>query len=61
MAFAVTHSALPAWTAHLETSGVQIEGTSNWKRSGHSHYFRDPDGCLLEFAATPGLWPSVEL
>ena len=57
MAFAITHAALPKWAAHLEASGVQIEGRSNWKRGGHSLYFRDPDGNLLEVAATPGLWP----
>lgn len=57
MAFAVTHAALPEWAAHLEASGIQIEGTSNWKRGGQSLYFRDPDGNLLEVAATPGLWP----
>ena len=57
MAFAITHAALPAWRAHLEASGIQIEGSSYWKRGGHSLYFRDPDGNLLEVAATPGLWP----
>ena len=57
IAFAITHDALPAWRAHLEASAVPIEGTSDWRRGGHSLYFRDPDGNLLEVAATPGLWP----
>lgn len=57
IAFAITHAALSAWRAHLQASGIQIEGTSGWKRGGHSLYFRDPDGNLLEMAATPGLWP----
>ena len=56
MAFAVTHAALPLWRAHLETAGIEIESKSDWQRGGHSLYFRDPDGNLLEVAATPGLW-----
>ena len=56
-AFSVTHEALAAWRVHLDASGVVIEGTSDWKRGGHSLYFRDPDQNLLELAATPGLWP----
>ena len=57
MAFAVTHAALAAWRTHLQGSAIAIEGTSDWQRGGHSIYFRDPDGNLLELAATPGLWP----
>ena len=38
-------------TAHQ----VEIEGRTDWPRGGHSIYFRDPDGHLLELA-TPGLW-----
>ena len=56
MAFAVTHAELGPWRSHLEAAGVMIESTSDWKRGGHSLYFRDPDGNLLELAATPGLW-----
>ena len=56
MAFAVTHDALALWRAHLGAAGVGIEGTSDWQRGGHSIYFRDPDGNLLELAAMPGLW-----
>jgi catechol 2,3-dioxygenase-like lactoylglutathione lyase family enzyme len=52
----VTHDALPQWRAHLQAAGVAIESTSDWQRGGHSLYFRDPDGNLLEIAATPGLW-----
>ena len=37
------------------THGIAIEGRTDWSRGGHSIYFRDPDGHLLELA-TPGLW-----
>ncbi len=56
VAFAIAQSELPEWKAHLEAHGVEIESTSDWKRGGHSLYFRDPDGNLLEIASTPGLW-----
>lgn len=56
VAFAVGHAELLEWAAHLKVKGVEIEGESDWKRGGHSIYFRDPDGNLLEIASTPGLW-----
>ena len=37
------------------SEGIAIEGRTDWSRGGHSIYFRDPDGHLLELA-TPGLW-----
>jgi len=57
MAFAIAPDTLDAWKARLADHRVAIEGTSDWKRGGHSLYFRDPDGNLLELATTPGLWP----
>jgi catechol 2,3-dioxygenase-like lactoylglutathione lyase family enzyme len=57
MAFAITADALPAWEQRLEEHGIVIEGRTDWPRGGHSVYFRDPDGHLLELA-TPGVWPN---
>lgn len=56
MAFAITQQELEPWRAHLAAHDVTIEGTSDWKNGGHSLYFRDPDGNLLELATTPGVW-----
>ena len=55
VAFAISASELPAWEEALRLHHVPIEGRTQWKRGGHSIYFRDPDGHLLELA-TPGLW-----
>ncbi|TGD45319.1 glyoxalase [Pseudotabrizicola sediminis] len=56
MAFAITPETLQAWRDHLAQHAVEIEGTSDWQRGGHSLYFRDPDANMLEVATTPGLW-----
>jgi len=56
VAFAIGKDELSHWEAHLASRGVVIEGRNDWERGGHSIYFRDPDGHLLELA-TPGLWP----
>jgi len=55
LAFAITKDELDGWEAHLASHGIAIEGRNHWDRGGHSIYFRDPDGHLLELA-TPGLW-----
>jgi catechol 2,3-dioxygenase-like lactoylglutathione lyase family enzyme len=55
VAFAVAADELAAWEARLRDRGVPVEGRTDWRRGGHSVYFRDPDGHLLELA-TPGLW-----
>jgi catechol-2,3-dioxygenase len=55
MAFAVRADSLPQWEERLRERGIAIEGRTDWSRGGHSIYFRDPDGQLLELA-TPGLW-----
>ncbi|MDO9639900.1 MAG: VOC family protein [Pseudotabrizicola sp.] len=56
MAFAIPPDQLEPWRDHLTAHGIEIEGTSDWQRGGHSLYFRDPDGNMLEVATTPGLW-----
>ncbi|MCF7701726.1 VOC family protein [Loktanella sp. M215] len=57
LAFEATHEALEVWDAHLTSKGVEILSRTSWMRGGKSIYFRDPDGHLLEIAASPGLWP----
>ena len=55
IAFAIGSDELVSWERRLAENGVAVEGRTDWPRGGHSLYFRDPDGHLLEFA-TPGLW-----
>ena len=55
VAFSIPTGELAAWEERLVAAGVAIEGRTRWPRGGHSIYFRDPDGHLLELA-TPGLW-----
>jgi catechol 2,3-dioxygenase-like lactoylglutathione lyase family enzyme len=55
VAFGIGREELAAWEARLVTHNIVIEGRTDWPRGGHSIYFRDPDGHLLELA-TPGLW-----
>src|SRR5829696_2175807 len=53
IALAIKAEQLAGWQAHLQANGITIEGRTDWRRGGHSIYFRDPDGHLLELA-TPG-------
>jgi catechol 2,3-dioxygenase-like lactoylglutathione lyase family enzyme len=55
VAFAIAAAALSGWEERLARFRIEIEGRTEWPRGGHSIYFRDPDGHLLELA-TPGLW-----
>ena len=54
MAFSIAASELDAWRNHLREIGVEIESEVQ-ANNGHSLYFRDLDGHLLELT-TPGLW-----
>ena len=55
VAFGVGRGELADWEARLAARKIAIEGRTDWPRGGHSIYFRDPDGHLLELA-TPGVW-----
>lgn len=55
LAFAIAREELADWEARLAAQGIPIEGRTDWPRGGHSIYFRDPAGHLVELA-TPGLW-----
>jgi catechol 2,3-dioxygenase-like lactoylglutathione lyase family enzyme len=55
VAFAVGADELARWEERLRDRGIAVEARTDWSRGGHSIYFRDPDGHLLELA-TPGLW-----
>jgi catechol 2,3-dioxygenase-like lactoylglutathione lyase family enzyme len=57
VAFAVGAGELAVWEQRLSEHGIAIEGRTDWPRGGHSIYFRDPDGHLLELV-TPGVWPT---
>ncbi len=57
MAFDSSHEAFKEWHDHLISKGIKILSRTDWMRGGHSIYFRDPDGHLIEIAASPGLWP----
>ena len=58
-AFAVPEADLPAWRAHLEAHGVEVETDFAWPRGGRSLYFRDPAGNSIELA-TPDIWSIPE-
>ena len=55
VAFAVPDAEIPAWRAHLERHGVEVERAVSWPQGGHSLYFRDPAGNSLELAS-PRIW-----
>jgi catechol 2,3-dioxygenase-like lactoylglutathione lyase family enzyme len=55
LGFAIAESELEDWRARLAELGVAIEEQRDWERGGHSLYFRDPDGHLIELGS-PGIW-----
>ena len=50
--FRVWESELESWREHLRAHGVPIEQEIAWPHGGHSVYFRDPNGLMLEYACT---------
>ena len=54
-AFSIGAGDVEAWRSRLAGQGITIESEVDWPTGGHSLYFRDPDGLLVELA-TPGLW-----
>jgi catechol 2,3-dioxygenase-like lactoylglutathione lyase family enzyme len=55
MAFSITADELPVWEKRLAEHRVEIIARTAWPRGGHSIYFHDPDGHVLELV-TPGVW-----
>jgi catechol 2,3-dioxygenase-like lactoylglutathione lyase family enzyme len=56
-ALSIARDDLEYWRAHLKTKAVVMEAEIAPPQGGHSLYFRDLDGNLVELA-TPGLWPN---
>jgi catechol 2,3-dioxygenase-like lactoylglutathione lyase family enzyme len=55
VAFAIAAEEVEAWRERLNQSGIALEQDREWERGGHSLYFRDPDGHLVELGS-PGIW-----
>ncbi len=55
MAFRVSEAELEDWRLHLVDAEVPIDSEVHWPNGGHSLYFRDPAGNVLE-VATAALW-----
>lgn len=55
IAFAISAQDVDTWRAILTAENVADLSEVRWDRGGHSLYFRDPDGHLLELAS-PGVW-----
>ncbi len=55
IAFAAKPGDLDAWREQLRQAGVPIEREVDWDEGGHSIYFRDPAGNVVELAP-PTIW-----
>ena len=55
IAFAAKPEDLDAWREQLRQAGVPIEREVDWDEGGHSFYFRDPAGNVVELAP-PTIW-----
>jgi catechol 2,3-dioxygenase-like lactoylglutathione lyase family enzyme len=56
LAFSIAAEDVEPWRRRLGSEGIAVESVVNWPEGGHSLYFRDPDGHLIELA-TPDIWP----
>ena len=54
-ALGISRESLDDWRQQLIANDVVIEKEFTWPRGGHSIYFRDPAGNLVELI-TPGVW-----
>lgn len=59
-AFRIAAEQYEPWRQWLAAEGLAVISEVNWPQGGHSLYFNDPDGNVLE-VATPGLWPNYKL
>lgn len=57
VAFAIPRDEIDAWRESLRARNIPIETEIAPPQGGHSLYFRDLSGNLVELAA-PGLWPN---
>jgi catechol 2,3-dioxygenase-like lactoylglutathione lyase family enzyme len=55
LAFSITAEDVVMWRERLRAHDVAIVDDRVWERGGHSLYFRDPDGHLIELGS-PGIW-----
>lgn len=55
LAFAIAASEVEPWREWLGEHHIPIVEEIAWERGGHSLYFRDPDGHLVE-VGSPGIW-----
>jgi len=55
LAFSISQADVAGWRAWLQEHAVTIVEDRVWERGGHSLYFRDPDGHLIELGS-PGIW-----
>ena len=57
-AFEIGEDEVDAWRDHLKQHSVIITSETEWPSGGHSLYFRDPAGNILEVATrTTWVWP----
>jgi catechol-2,3-dioxygenase len=59
-ALRIPAGSLDPWRYHLAEQKVAITGEMAWPQGGHSLYFNDPDGHVVELA-TPGIWTNDPL